>query len=118
MSTTLPWEQRVADKRQRQHDSIPKEWLIEIPAEDVLDVTHIPTSCGLLSEKDVEITETTDLNLLLEKLASGIWTSVEVTTAFCKRAVIAHQLVRVLGVLYLLHGAYRMLDQLLDRDLH
>lgn len=61
----------------------------------------VPISCGLLSPREVEITETTDVGILLEKLASAEWSSVEVTTAFYKRAIIAHQLVRA-NVIYCL----------------
>jgi amidase len=86
------WLELIADKKRRQLESIPKEWLISVPAEDVLDVCKYPEECGLLSVREVQITNT-GVDVLLKRLASGEWSSVEVTTAFCKRAVIAHQLV-------------------------
>jgi amidase len=89
------WNHLVKDKKRRQLESIPKEWFISVPSDDVLDVTKYPEECGLLSAKDVEITNTS-VSDLLRTLASGEWSSVEVTTAFYKRAVIAHQLVRSL----------------------
>lgn len=92
MPTT--WQELAAEKKARQAASIPKEWLIVPPSEDVLDVTDIPTKCGLLSARDLEITEVSSVAVLLSKIATGTWTSVEVTTAFCKRAIIAHQVVR------------------------
>ena len=91
---SLSWQTLVEDKQRRQRDTIPRDWLIDIPSEGVKDVTSIPTSCGLLSEKETEITETIDVDVLLQKLATAEWSSVEVTEAFYKRAIIAHQLVR------------------------
>jgi amidase len=87
------WQELAAEKKRRQTASIPKEWLITRPADDVLDVTGVPTSCGLLSARELKITAVSELATLLKKLATGEWSSVEVTTAFCKRAIVAHQLV-------------------------
>jgi amidase len=97
MSTT--WQELVAEKKSRQTASIPKEWsewLIVPPSDDISDVTDIPAKCGLLSARDLEITEVSSVEVLLSKVATGEWSSVEVCTAFCKRAVIAHQVVRAL----------------------
>ncbi|OBZ80081.1 Acetamidase, partial [Grifola frondosa] len=75
------WEEAVADKRKRQLESIPKEWLIPpVPKEQ----TNVMKRSGDHQYPDVSV--------LLQKLASSEWSAVEVTTAFCKRAVIAHQL--------------------------
>lgn len=87
------WQELVAEKKRRQAASIPKEWLITRPADGVLDVTDVPTSCGLLSARELEITAVSEVGILLNKLATRDWSSVEVTTAFCKRAILAHQLV-------------------------
>jgi amidase len=96
MSST--WQDAVAEKRRRQQRSIPQEWLIKTPPSDVQDVIAIPESCGLLSAKELEITGTIDVNVLLQHLASGEWSSVELTTAFYKRAIVAQQLVRLFGM--------------------
>jgi hypothetical protein len=74
------WEDLVADKKHRQLESIPKEWLISAPTEDVLDVTNYPEGYGLLTVKEIQITNT-PVDGLLERLVGG-WSSVEVTTAF------------------------------------
>lgn len=96
MATTKPtWQELVADKRARQAATFPSEWqLKELPDESVLDVTKIPESCGMLSAKEIGITNA-DVSELLEKLAKAEWSSVEVTEAFYKRAIIAHQLVSI-----------------------
>jgi amidase len=89
------WTELVEEKRTRQKASIPKEWLITIPPDKVIDVTAIPENCGLLSAKEIEITRT-DVEGLLEKLAKAEWSALEVVTAFSKRAIIAHQLVNLI----------------------
>lgn len=103
LKMSTQWQELVRDKRARQAQSIPKDWLISCPDETVLDVTRVPEKCGLLTTKELEITNTTDVALLLSKLASGAWSSVEVTTAFAKRAIVAHQLVRELNTAENLH---------------
>jgi hypothetical protein len=87
------WQELAAEKKARQIASIPKEWFITPPANSVLDVTDVPTTCGLLSVRELEITTISDITILLHKLATGEWSSVEVTTAFCKRAIVAQQVV-------------------------
>ncbi|KAH9175196.1 general amidase [Lactarius sanguifluus] len=99
MPTT--WQELAAEKKVRQAASIPKEWLIAPPSNDVLDVTDIPAKCGLLSARDLEITEVSSVADLLTKIATGTWSSVEVTTAFCKRAVIAHQVTNCLTEIFI-----------------
>ena len=86
------WTQLVAEKKQRQLNSIPQDWLVSTPPDSTLDVTDFPESCGLLNAREIEITNTST-DVLLEKLATGAWTAVDVTTAFCKRAIVSHQLV-------------------------
>ncbi|OCH96445.1 general amidase [Obba rivulosa] len=108
------WRELVADKRRRQQESIPKDWLISPPPETALDVTSIPEGCELLSPRELLITNTTDISVLLEKLASAEWTSVEVTTAFYKRAIIAHQLVNCLTEIFV----ERALGRAAELDAH
>lgn len=84
------WKEEVADKQQRQKAAIPKEWLVSIP-EDRNNVMDIPETCGLLTDRELQITSTSDVSVVLEKLATAEWSALEVTTAFSKRAIIAHQ---------------------------
>ena len=92
------WKDLVADKKQRQAASIPREWLITPPPESVRDVRGVPEECGLLSPKELEITNTVDVELILRNLAIAKWSAVEVTLAFYKRAVVAQQVVSNNGV--------------------
>ena len=87
------WQTRCAERKAQQLASIPREWLITLPPDEQRNVQDTPKTCGLLTTRDLEITETTDIDVLLGKLATGTWSSYEVTFAFYKRAVIAQQLV-------------------------
>ncbi|KAG1742229.1 general amidase [Suillus lakei] len=93
------WTELVAEKKQRQLKSIPQEWLVSPPPDSTLDVTGFPETCGLLTVREIEITNTS-VDILLEKLACGEWTAVDVTTAFYKRAIVAHQLVNCLTEIF------------------
>ncbi|CAL1695906.1 unnamed protein product [Somion occarium] len=97
----VAWQDVVAEKRRRQKAAIPNEWLIPPIEQGRTNVLDIPISCGLLSPQEAEITTTSDVYLLLGKLARGEWSAVDVTTAFCKRAVIAHQLTNCLTEIFI-----------------
>lgn len=56
----------------------------------------VPRTCGILTEKELDITENYDATALVEKMAKGDLKSVEVVTAFCKRAAVAQQCVSCL----------------------
>jgi amidase len=87
------WKDIVAEKKRRQQASIPKEWILtNLPPKEQLDIVLFPETCGLLSTKEIEITNMS-VDGLMEKLRIGSWSAVDVTTAFSKRAIIAHQLV-------------------------
>ncbi|KAF9045065.1 general amidase [Panaeolus papilionaceus] len=95
------WQDLVAQKRRQQAASIPTAWVLpNPPSQDVLNVIGVPETCGLLSAKEIEITNSHVADIL-QRLASGSWTAVEVTTAFGKRAVIAHQLVNCLTEIFI-----------------
>lgn len=53
-------------------------------------------SCGILTARELEITEAEDAIAILDQIHSKTWSAVEVTVAFCKRAAIAQQLVNCL----------------------
>ncbi|KAL8393910.1 hypothetical protein RB595_003608 [Gaeumannomyces hyphopodioides] len=62
-----------------------------------VDVTGVPASCGLLSATELEITGQHDATGLAEAIARRRYTAVEVAVAFCKRAIVAHQLTACLA---------------------
>ncbi|KAH9219512.1 amidase signature domain-containing protein [Leptodontidium sp. 2 PMI_412] len=86
----MTWEQVVEDKRARIAASIPAEWRIKSkPTED--SVMDYPKQSGIMTAEELAITESSATDLVAQ-LAAGKLTSVAVTTAFCKRAALAHQL--------------------------
>ncbi|KIY03223.1 uncharacterized protein Z520_01690 [Fonsecaea multimorphosa CBS 102226] len=97
------WQTKVAQKRQQCREAIPEEWqlspdnfkMLAFPLEKnpnrLIDMDIVKKS-GILSEREISITEDYTVAELLAKLASGEFSSVEVTTAFSKRAAIAQQL--------------------------
>lgn len=92
-STLETWQTKVAKKQVEIKAAVPPEWLLPATTTPPKNVLDIPRQCGLLSEKELDITESYDAVELLEKLSTGTFTSAEVTEAFCKRAAIAQQLV-------------------------
>lgn len=56
------------------------------------DVSTVPSTCGLLTPEELEITEQYDAVGLADAIARRKHTAVAVATAFSKRAAIAHQL--------------------------
>ena len=78
---------------------IPRDWqlsskyLENVNASSDLNVLDVPRTCGILNEKELDITENYDATALLEKMAAKQLSSYDVVLAFCKRAAIAQQLV-------------------------
>lgn len=98
MSSTIPvYQQLSADKKLQQRGNIPKDWLIPPTQHENLTNlmgTSLTLTRGLLNDIEYSITSDYDATALLEKLKAGFWSAEQVTTAFCKRAAIAHQLAR------------------------
>jgi amidase len=90
-----PWRSIARRKQQEQANAIPQSWLLKTrPAANRKNVLAIPRECGILSAREIEITEKYDATTLVQQLAVKKLKSVDVVTAFCKRAAIAQQLVR------------------------
>lgn len=99
--TMQDWQSIAEAKRAALYESIPAEWLIPkdtFPPETQLDVTSFPKESGFFTERELEITAAS-IPDLLEKVHSQAWTSEDVAKAFCKRAAVAHQLVRPIACL-------------------
>ena len=95
LDTTPTWKDISAKKIEALNSSIPQEWRIPqglLPSADQADVTTWPETSGWFTNDELAITSLTAAELL-NKLASGELKSEDVTRAFCKRAVAAHQLV-------------------------
>ncbi|KIX00791.1 uncharacterized protein Z518_09856 [Rhinocladiella mackenziei CBS 650.93] len=97
------WQVKAAQKQRQCREAIPAAWQLppsilqslafplDMYPNRLLDM-DIPRKSGLLSDREIDITEKYTVSELLVKLASGEFTSLEVTTAFSKRAAIAQQL--------------------------
>ena len=93
---SAPWEGIGLRKRAALEASIPQEWRLDVTQPRALkDVLAIPQECGKLTAAELRITQDYDATALLEELTRSKLKSVEVVTAFAKRAAIAHQLVRI-----------------------
>ncbi|KAL0934941.1 fatty-acid amide hydrolase (amidase) [Colletotrichum truncatum] len=97
--SVAPWELASAKKRKALLSTFPSEWCVPkhlLPPESQKDVTTWPETSGWFTETELAITNSTAAELL-PKLASGHLKSSDVTRAFCKRAVAAHQLTNCLS---------------------
>jgi hypothetical protein len=91
----------ICQRKQAQFwERIPPEWRLSpaqipsgmhSPAESVtntrydrVNVMDIPRSCGILSPKEIDITEKWDIRGLLSQIHTQKLTTIEVTEAFCK----------------------------------
>ncbi|KAL4896555.1 amidase [Aspergillus ambiguus] len=96
------WQEKAQSKRTQAAAAIPRDWILaesfrqNTTQNDPTNVLGIPRKCGILDEQELDITENYDATALLEKIASGQFTAVKVTTAFSKRAAIAQQLTNCL----------------------
>lgn len=89
-----PWEELASKKRQSVESLIPAQWRIANPPsnEEQRNVTGSYIH-QFLNPQEIEITET-DAVGVAANTTTGAWSAESVTTAFCHRAAVAHQLVR------------------------
>ncbi|GIJ90666.1 hypothetical protein Asppvi_009627 [Aspergillus pseudoviridinutans] len=96
------WKSAVHQKRTAQLNAIPPSWrlpstILTPPLPNTLETIR---TCGLLSAEELEWTETDDVTNLLSLLTSRKVSSVQLTTAFCKRAAIAQQMTKCLTEIF------------------
>jgi len=100
MSTiqTPHWKPIVLAKRAAQQALIPTEWLLpeSILSNPPLSSLDAIRSSGILSPDELAWTDKTDIQDLVSAIKSRHVTSLQLTTAFCKRAAIAQQLTKCL----------------------
>lgn len=94
------WDQLIKEKRAHRDSLIPKEWrlpehiLKQVSPEAPLSAFALLEEANVLTKEEKDLTENYDATALVQGLASRKFTALQVTTAFCKRAAIAQQLVR------------------------
>lgn len=103
-ATTTNWKTIAAQHREKQRDAVPTEWLLpekqlqglkntgDGNGSKLIESKAVHRS-GLLTEKEIAITERYTAAELLSKIHSQELSSEEVTVAFSKRASLAQQLV-------------------------
>ncbi|KAJ5285119.1 hypothetical protein N7524_000425 [Penicillium chrysogenum] len=115
MASQEPRYVAVAQRKQAQlAAAIPSEWRLpaHIIPEGMLSISEsitigprsyqrvgvmdIPRTCGLLTSKELEITEKYDVRGLVAEMAQSRLKAEDVVRGFCKRAAIAQQLTRCL----------------------
>ena len=92
------WQEIGLQKRTLRDSLIPEAWKIEkkdYPSGS--NVLHVPETCGILSAEELQITSKYDAVDIVSLIKDGTYNAEAVTTAFCKRAAIAQQLVRKIG---------------------
>jgi hypothetical protein len=92
--SSLDWKAQARLKAESIKALILPKWRLP-PAssvEDHRDVRGVYVH-QFLSQPEIEITET-DAVGIVKQTSSGTWSAVEVTSAFCHRTALAHQLVR------------------------
>ncbi|KIJ61538.1 hypothetical protein HYDPIDRAFT_183162 [Hydnomerulius pinastri MD-312] len=98
------WRSLCAARKAAQAASIPEAWRVTLPPETLLDVRSVTEDCQLLSQRELEIIDlgTRDVSALARLLAdkdSG-YTSFDVTTAYLKSALVAHQVTNCLTEIF------------------
>lgn len=87
---------------------ISREWLLSsLPSPSTIDVRSIPRTCGILTSKELEITENYDATALAQAIQSHTLTAQAVTVAFCKRAALAQQVCNCLTEIFFLDAIER-----------
>ncbi|KAJ5974609.1 Amidase [Penicillium waksmanii] len=106
------WKALVQKKQAEVSAQIPSSWRLAAEYTDISEtasnnVIDIPRRCGILTPKQLDITENHDATSLLEKIHQQQLSAYEVTEAFCIRAAIAQQVTRCLTEMFF--------DQALER---
>ncbi|KAF9732112.1 hypothetical protein PMIN02_000231 [Paraphaeosphaeria minitans] len=100
------WQSLAASKKEANFKKIPEKWKLpesltsQFVETSSISVIDVPATCGLLTPHELELTSNYDATALVELMTSGKATSVEVTTAFSKRAAIAQQCVNCLTEIF------------------
>lgn len=78
-ASIAPWQKISQDKKARRDSAIPADWQLhhgQVP-EDRLNVIDLPVRCGILTPREVEITET-DAPVLVKKMITMEYSSYQV----------------------------------------
>ncbi|KAH0351003.1 amidase, partial [Aureobasidium melanogenum] len=79
---------------------IRNEWKISKKLALGNNVLEVPKTCGILTDREITITEDNDAVDIVDKIRQQEYTAEEVTVAFCKRAAVAQQLTNCLTEIF------------------
>ena len=85
--TTPSWQSIRDRKLEQQASRIPREWLIlseHLPPDSVSSIIGLPGRSGILSKREIRITEGYTALGLVAAIRGTEFTAVEVTRAYCK----------------------------------
>ena len=85
------WKSIAAKKQEERDSRIPKEWRLKTSTSDGDNLLQLPSTCGILTDQELKITEQYDATGLLSELAQGNFKAEQVVRAFAKRAAICQQ---------------------------
>ncbi|KKK24537.1 hypothetical protein P175DRAFT_0438753 [Aspergillus ochraceoroseus IBT 24754] len=101
---TIDWQLKAQRKQEDLEGKIPSEWRVSLEllkkVASLDNILDIPRQTGMLTQREILLTESHDATNLLEQLTTGQVSAVEVATAFCKRAAIAQQLTSCLTEIF------------------
>ncbi|CAG9973279.1 unnamed protein product [Clonostachys byssicola] len=118
------YQQLVDQKRAKQASLIPPEWRLPKAITDKVSPSSNASAFDLmlehqiLTKEELDITENYTAAALVKSMAAGNLTSLEVTTAFCKRSAVAQQLTNCLTEIFF-EKAFeraRQLDEYLAKE--
>lgn len=82
---TPKWQSVAWQKKDQQFARIPNQWrLPQLPPSTVTNYLQVPRECGLLTDKELDITGNYDATALAQAIREKKFSCVDVTTAFCK----------------------------------
>lgn len=85
----MTWEETAKAKREAVLSQVPSEWIIKVPEDECLNTREYLDS--VLPAEENAITSQSLISLC-DKISAGKLTSLAVTTAFCHRAALSHQI--------------------------
>jgi amidase len=96
MGKIVTWQEVAAQKKDLQSAQIPDKWKLKnVNFPRGSNVMGVPTTCGILTPEEIRITSDYDAVDIVQLIKNKTFSAEAVTTAFCKRAAIAQQLVRI-----------------------
>ena len=91
-NTAPDWKKVAARRRHEINSKIPEKYHVPPALLKPTNLSNLVQTCGILTARELSIVNSTAVKLL-HLVHSQKLTAVEVTTAFCKSAAIAHQAV-------------------------